>query len=199
MLLAVGQAVAHLQHQPFPGGQGGQHPLHLLQRHASDDGVLDLVRVRAQDVHVGDLIALAVGTHAVLQGHIPAVLPAGTQCHEDLVLDAPGGVGAKGGAGISPEAVHRLDQADDADGDQVVRTVAGHSVFAGDVADQAQIVGDERLTGVFVPLQHAQDEGFLLLSRQLLGKFRLPGDVSQKKQPLPHEDRQKFQHGGSLL
>ena len=143
MLLAVQHAVAHLQDEAFPGGQGGQHLVHPGQSHLADDGVFHLVRLGAQDIHVGDVIALAVGTHAVLEGHVAPVFPAGTEGHEDLILNAPRRIGAKGGSALGLEAVHGLDQADHADGDQVVRAVTGHGVLAGNVAHQAQAVGDE--------------------------------------------------------
>lgn len=165
VLRAVEQAVAQLQHHALPGGQAAEYGLHLFQRHLADDFVLQVIRRRAEDVHVGDVIPLAVGAHGILQRHVPLPLPAGTQGHEDLIFNAPCGIGAQrgglsgGGDGVGLEAVHCFDQADHPDGDQIVRAAAGHLVLAGDVADQAQVMRDERLTRIGVAGEHALDEG----------------------------------------
>ena len=86
--------------------------------------------------------------------------------HQNLVFNASAGVGgqldALGGL-IGP---HRLDEADGADGDEVLDVDARVLKPPGDVGHQAQIVLDEQIPGLVVPLLQAGDEGPLLLPAQ---------------------------------
>ena len=93
--------------------------------------------------------------------------------------------------------MYRLDQADRADGHQVVRIAAAGVVLLGDVGNQAQVVFDQFVPGSAVARQHGLHEPSLLLGAQRLRKGVLgrevqhqrPGALRQVEQDLLNEHR----------
>ena len=104
----------------LPGGQA------LVHQAAEPEGRVPVVEVLQHGVvhphHVHQLqgVALLVRLDGVGEGDLPLELFLAAEVHEDLVFDAPGGVGGQAGALIGVEAGDPLDEADGADGDQVL-------------------------------------------------------------------------------
>ena len=124
-------------------------------------------------------------------------LPGRPQQHQDLVFNAPGGIGGKLGAGFGAESVHRLHQPQRAYGHQVFPVEAGHGVFFRDVGYQAQIVLDQPPPGVLVPRLHGGDGLLLLLPGEGPGKAAPAGHDAEKEQRVPEKPIQKRQHHAS--
>ena len=78
--------------------------------------------------------------------------------HQDLVFDAPGGVGGQLDVLGGLIGAHRLDQADGADGDQVLDVDAGILKPPGDVHHQTQVVLDQHGPRPLVPRPQAGDQ-----------------------------------------
>ena len=171
-----------------------QYLLYFFRCHAADDRVFQLVRVRAENVLIGDVVAFAIAAYRVGKRHVPAPLPACAQRHQDFVLDAPCRVCSQRRSRCGFEAVHRLNQPNHADGNQVVRAVAGNLVLPRNVAHQTQVVRNQPLPRIVVArVQFPNQLGFLR-PIQRRRKLRSPGDVSQKKQTLLHQQRKQLQH-----
>ena len=160
------QAEAEGDDLPLPvieGGQGlGQHLAVCVLLHGPDHQVA----VGPQNVGEEELVAVPVGAQGLVKGDL-ALLPRGfPQVHEDLVLNAPGGVGGQLDLLGRLVGAHRLDQADGADGDQVLDVDPRVLKPPGDVHHQAEVVLDEGAGGALVPLGQALDELALLLPVQ---------------------------------
>ena len=82
--------------------------------------------------------------------------------HEDLIFDAPGGVGCKTDVPVQPIGADGLNEADGADGDQVLQVHSGVFKAPGDKHHQPQIVLDEQLSCIIVS-QGKAFQGLLLL------------------------------------
>lgn len=80
--------------------------------------------------HVAEVqgVTLRTDVQRVAEGHLPLHLPLGAEVHEDLILNAPAGIGGELDALVRAEGVHRLDQPDGADGDEIL-LIGGLSVI----------------------------------------------------------------------
>ena len=63
MLTAVGQPVAQFQNETLTRGETVQYLLYFFRCHAADDRVFQLVRVRAENVLIGDVVAFAIAAY----------------------------------------------------------------------------------------------------------------------------------------
>ena len=122
----------------LPGGQA------LVHQAAEPEGRVPVVKVLQHGVvhphHVHQLqgVALLVRLDGVGEGDLPLELFLAAEVHEDLVFDAPGGVGGQAGALVGVEAGDPLDEADGADGDQVLLVGALGVVFFGRVKQKEE-------------------------------------------------------------
>ena len=131
-----------------------------------------------------------------LQRDRPAVLALPPEIHPKLVFNAPAGVGGEPRLAGGVEGVHRLHQADGADGDQIFLVAGLGVVFFRHMGHQPQIVPDEFLPRRAVSRpQHG--EGLDLLPRgQGLGKA--PGlQMQRQHQKLRGEKLQQRQQHSS--
>ena len=88
--------------------------------------------------------------------------------HQNFVFDTTGGIGGELGAFFNGEAFDRLDQADGADRDQVFTVLTGVFEFFHDMGHETQVVFDEHIARMFVPLGHqAQIFRFIPLGERL--------------------------------
>ena len=104
----------------LPGGQPVPHQLVQLQGAVP---VVDVVQhgvVHAHHVHQLEGVALFVRLDGVGQGHLALELLLAAEVHQHLIFDAAGGVGGQPGALTGVEAGDALDEADGADGDQIL-------------------------------------------------------------------------------
>ena len=70
--------------------------------------------------------------------------------HEDLIFNTPGGVGGEFDVLFQAVGADGLDEADGADGDQILLIGFGGVVFFHDMGNQAEVAFDEGVSGVQV-------------------------------------------------
>ena len=104
------------------------------------DGVLD-----CDNIHKRQHVSVAVGVNRLVDGNVEGAFFAAAEVHEYCILNTGRRVGGKFRAFLRSEGVHRLDQSDGADGDQVVPVRDGAHVLFADVRHQPQIVLDQLL------------------------------------------------------
>jgi len=75
------------------------------------------------------------------QRHIRAALPPGTKIHQDLIFNTPGSVGCELDILIHPVGADGLDQADGANGDQVLLLRFGGVVFFARLMQAGRFLG----------------------------------------------------------
>ena len=158
MFHPVRQAKPHLHDLLFPGAK----PVYSLAEHVFFSVLFqlctDLVLVAAQHVREQELIAVAVRVQGLVDAGFLAAVAAFAQIHQNLVFDAAAGIGGKLDVFGGGEGVHRLDQANGADGDDILYRDAAALELAGNVDHQAQVMGDQdiaaALPALFQPLEH---------------------------------------------
>ena len=90
--------------------------------------------------------------------------------HQDLIFHAPGGIGGKPCPFGGIEGGDAFDQADGADGDQILLVRGLGIVFFHNVGDQAQVALDENIAGIQIPLLGQFQVVLLLLGGEGLGE-----------------------------
>ena len=149
--LADVDAVAHLDDGAFAAAQSALDvSAQLLRFHLQVDVVGDGV-FAADHVEQCQLVAVLVGVDGVVNVHILRGFLLVSKIHEDLIFDTSCGIGREAGAFFSVEGGDRFDQADGADGDQIVLILGVGVVFFDDVCDQPEIALDEYIPRGAVP------------------------------------------------
>ena len=199
--LLLGQLLPASQAKPqgddvlLPGRQPGYCLRQELAVHVGLDGPHDHVTVGAQHVGQQQLLAVPVGVQGLVKADLRALGGIFPQVHEDLIFDAAGGVGGQLDVLVGPKGVDGLDEADGADGDQVLDVDAGVLKPAGDVHHQPQVSLDEGLTGQQLPSLQAGDPLRLLLPGQRRRQRVAAADVHDLIRPAvqpPQKPPQQF-------
>ena len=149
------EAVAQLDDVGLPGGEAGVHALPHPLAGVPQVQVFQHGVVHAHYVHQGQGIALWVSVQAVGEGQLSLGLPLGAEVHENFVFNAAAGVGGQAHIFVPLEGGHPLDEPNGANGDEIVLISRLGVVFFHDMSHQAQIVLNEFVPGVAVPLGHA--------------------------------------------
>ena len=181
--LPLGQGRAGIQAVP----EGDDHGLPLVQ--ASLDApahlgagvtgiqLLQHIVVHADGVHQRQGVAVPIPVNGIRQGDFSLELFLAAEVHENFVFNAAGGVGGQAGALLRVEAGDALDEADGADGDQVLLIGALGIVFLDDVGHQAQVPLDEYIPGLLISLGVAAEIFPLLCGGQWLWKRPAAGQA----------------------
>ena len=147
--------------------------------------------------HVAEVqgVALRADVQRVAEGHLSLHLPLGAEVHEDLILNAPAGVGGELDALVRAEGVYRLDQPDGADGDEILLIGGLGVILLQNVRDKPQVVLHQQVPRLQItggaPLQILP----FLLGGQGLGKR--PGGAGQtqgQKQAVAQQQQRGGQH-----
>ena len=155
-------------------------------------GPHDDVAVGAEDVGEQQLVAVPVGVDRLVEGDLGLAARNFADVHQDLVLDAARGIGRELDVPVGAERADGLDQANRADGDEVLDVDAGVFKAPRDVDHETQIALDERLTRLFVTLGEAGDQRALLLGRQRRRENVAPADVENFFGPYQPQKHQKL-------
>jgi hypothetical protein len=107
----------------------------------------------------------------------------------DCIFNAPGSIGCQAHAFVGTIGGDALDEADGANGHQVFPIGGGGVIFFDDVHDQAEIVLNERVTGLHISGQHPLNTLLLFLC---LERSRKRGTVVP--QPEHHHGAGHQQH-----
>ena len=119
------QPIAQCDDHGLPGIQAVPHTAAHL--HAGFPGIqlLQHVVIHADGIQKGQGVPIPVPVDGVGQGHLTLELPLGAEVHQDFILNAPGGVSSQADILVRLEGADALDQADGADGNQVVLVAVG--------------------------------------------------------------------------
>ena len=117
---------------------------------------------------------------------------------EDSIFNAAAGIGGKPGPAGAVKGVHRLDQADGADADQVILIPRQGIVFLGDVGHQPQVVADDLFPGGGVPRPQGLEGGGFLPGGEGPGKTARLQMEGQVEEPGGEKLQQLQQHGQNL-
>lgn len=189
-----------------PVAQGDHHGLPLVQAlgHAPahlGTGIpgiqlLQHVVIHADGIQKGQGVPIPVPVDGVGQGHLTLELPLGAEVHQDFILNAPGGVSSQADILVRLEGADALDQADGADGNQVVLVAVGGVVLLHDVGHQAQVVLNEDVAGLQIPLGHALQVHPLLLRLQGAGEGAgdPAGEPQGEKQAVEGQENPSWEH-----
>lgn len=161
----------------LPGGQTLPDDLVEPERAVP---VVDIVQhgvIHAHHIHQLEGIALLVCLNGIRQRDFSLELFLAAEVHENFVFNAAGGVGGQAGALLRVEAGDALDEADGADGDQVLLIGALGIVFLDDVGHQAQVPLDEYIPGLLISLGVAAEIFPLLCGGQRLWKRPAAGQA----------------------
>ena len=128
---AVAQAVPQLDHLALPGGKGGgQKTVQLLGTDFALQIVADIV-LRGQHIHKRQGVAVLVGFNRLVDGNVLGAFLAGAEEHQNFIFNASCRIGGKLDVLPRVVGVHRLNEADGANGDQVVLVACVGVVFFG--------------------------------------------------------------------
>ena len=161
--LPVLESKTQLHNLAFPQGQllhcpGQECPIHLLLK------VFDHVTLCPQNINPANFVTFKISVQGLLQGDLCFGFIVSPQEHADLIIDALGGIGRQFYIAVGVKGVYRLDQANGADGHQVLNMDAGVVKFAGNVHHQPQIVLNEGAANTDFPLFESVQQGdFTLL------------------------------------
>ncbi len=199
LLPRAAQSEAKRDDLPLPVLQLGDGGRKELPVHVVLDGPHDGIGIGAQHVAEKELVAVPVGVEGFVQADLSPLGGVFPEIHEDLVLNAPGGVGGQLDVLVRPVGVDGLDEADGADGDQVLDVDARVLEASGDIDHQPEVPLDEDLPGVLVSgVQAGQDLGLLLPAQgrregvAAADVLDLPGPQKAQALQQPAEQGQRF-------
>lgn len=178
--LLPAQSVAQVDDLPLPRGEIlCDEGVQLLGFNPQVDLVVD-VAVVGHDVLEGQRIAVLVGIDRVVDEDVLRKLAPPAEVHQNLIFDTPARVSREFRSLLAIEGGDRLDQPDRADRNQVVLVLEVGVVLFDDVRHQAQVVLDELVFRLGVPLPRAQQVFPLLLGAEGAGEGAAAGDVQGK-------------------
>ncbi len=110
------QTVAHGDDHPLPGRQAGMDTLPDLDAGISSIQVLQHVVVHRNHIHKRQRPSIPRRLQSLCEGYLPLKLPLGPEMHQNLILNAPAGVGGQAHIFIRLECGDPLDQSNRANG-----------------------------------------------------------------------------------
>ena len=122
------QSVAQGDDGPLPGVEALPHTLPHSPARIPGIQILEHVVIHSNDIHQGQGIAVPAVFHGIGQGDLPLEFLLRPEVHEDLIFNTPGGIGGQAHVLICFKGRYPFDEANGADGDQVV-LVPGLSVI----------------------------------------------------------------------
>ena len=112
--------------------------------------------------------------------------------HEDFIFNTPGRIGCQADFFVRPEGVHGLDQADGADGDQILLVGSLGVVLLDDMGHQAEVVLHQAVAGRQVSPAPPLQTFPLLLPGQGAGKRPgISGQVQRQKQAVGQQQQSR--------
>ena len=114
------QTVPQADDLGLPGGQALVDQAAELERCVPVVEILQHGVIHPYHVHQLQGVALLVRVDGVRQGDLTLELFLAAEVHQDLVFNTPGGVGGQPGALLRVKAGDPLDEADGADGDEIL-------------------------------------------------------------------------------
>ena len=141
---AAAQPEAQAHDLLFPCGELGEGAGEHLPLDRLLDGAIHHVALRAEDIRKQQLVSVPVGVERLVKADLGLLRRGLAQVHEYLIFNAARGVGRELDVLVAAVGVHRLDEPDRTDGDEVFDVDAGIFKPARDVGDKPQVVLNER-------------------------------------------------------
>ncbi len=119
---------------------------------------------------------------------------------EDSIFNAAAGIAGKFAGTVRVEGIHRFDQTDGPDGDQIILGGGCRVVFFGHMGHQAQIVTDQQIPrpGRLFPARAQCCKSLFFLCRRKRSRKRTAFQMQQKIQHMPgrrlQEQAQHLEH-----
>ena len=137
----------------------------------------------ADNILQGKRIAVTIRLERVRERKLACTLALLPKIHQQLVLDAFGGVCRQPDILIRLKGVHGFNQPDRADGQQIVLLRTYGVILFYNMRYQSKIVLDQLFTCLGVPvLLHAAQQNRLLIGRERLGKRSVRALYTQHKE-----------------
>ena len=136
----------------LPGGQALVDQAAEPERRVPVMEILQHSVVHPHHVHQLQGVALLVRVDGVGQGDLTLELFLAAEVHQDLIFNTPGGVSGQPGALLRVKAGDPLDEADGADGDEILLIGTLGIVLFHDMGHQAQVPLDQDVPGLRIPL-----------------------------------------------
>ena len=143
----------------------------------------DNVVLSPQNIAEQQLIAVPVHVQRFIEAHLALALRATPQIHQNLVLDAARRIGCQFDIFVYLEGVHRFDQPDRADRDQILHIDARVLEFFGNVHDQPQIVLDQHASCLVAARRIGRKASAFFLAVQRFRQHITAADVVNSPRP----------------
>ncbi len=128
------------------------------------------ILIAAQNVHQAQGAAVAAGVNEVGEAHVSAGFSLGAEVHQNLILNAPSRIGGKPGSFAAVKGRDCLDEADGADGDEIVLICGRGVVFFQNVGHQPKVSLHQNVSGLQIALGAEGQIVLLLLGSEGLGE-----------------------------
>ena len=168
------QAIAQADDRSFPRGEHGAHQAVKPFAFHPCVNFLDNGVIHRHSVQNCEGVSVLVRVDGFIERNILGGLFSAAEEHEDLVLDAPGGVTGKPYPFTAVETVNGLDEANRANRDQILLVILPRIIFFDDVGNQAQVVLDELLPGRLAALAISSRQRFSWAADRARGKVPPP-------------------------
>ena len=139
------QAVAELYYLRLTFAKDAVHVFAQAQAGLAVPDALSHVVLLRDDVHERKCVPIPVHVYGLRQRHIPCRLFQSTKVHQYLIFTAAGGICGEADAFFGAIGVDAFDEADGADGDEVIGVVGLGVVFLDDVRHETEVVLDEHV------------------------------------------------------
>ena len=189
-LLSVEESETQLHDEAFPFPELGdgfrKHPPLGVQLQRA----VDQIRFGAENIRKEKLVPIPVNIERFVDRHLVFQRLAFAQVHQNFIFDAARSVGGKFDSPARAEGVDRLDQADGADGDQVLLIAGLGIILFDDVRHQAEIVLHQAVAGGQIALGPLLQALPLLLPGQGTGKGAgITGQMQGQKQAVGQQQQ----------
>ena len=134
------QSIPQGDDQPLPRGQAGLDTAADFSAGVPRVQLLQQVVVHGKYVHQRQGVPIPTGLQRLGQRDLALELALGTEVHQDLIFNAPAGVGRQAHIFIRLERRDPFDQADGPNGDQVILIPGLGVVLFHNVGHQPQVV-----------------------------------------------------------
>ncbi len=133
------------------------------------------------EIHQRQGVAVFVGLNRLIHADVLRCFFVAAEIHEHFIFNASSSVAGKPDPLVAVERIDSFNQADSADGNEVVLVPRGGVIFLDHVRDQAQIVLNQLGAGGGIPVLQAGEAIALLLSGQRARERPRPGDMQNEK------------------
>ena len=120
----------------------------------------------AQNIGEKQFIAIPVHIQRIVDRNLIFLLGTLAQIHQNLIFNATGCIRRQLDLALRAKGIHRFDEADGPDGNQILHICRAGFELLCNIYHQAQVVGNQRFTGIFLPCKDVFHHDRFLLRRE---------------------------------